>query len=254
MFPKYFPFVVFFFLATHSALAVYPCRPPTSMPFSQTIILLYCGAIRRAPSDADINHWSSVAKANGKETMVNGILFSQEARKNYVSAIYWNLLGRTAVGDPGSNYWVQQLGNGQSIEFVVAGVAASSEFLERSKRETGVKDSHQAFIHGLYRLLLGRKADSGGFTWWLNRLNQLNGSRYQVAVEIARSTEYRGQFLRNTYTNPPYKHMEYAPTVSPFVPPVSHIELAARTSTLPLLEMVRQRFLSTGAEVIYFEE
>jgi len=106
----------------------------------------------------------------------------------FISRLYLNALGRTASsGD--INAWAPALKNyTQTGEYAVHGVFGSPEYSGRNR-------SNSQFIYDVYRAILGRDPDSGGYNTWLNELNA-GRSREDVFYSFTRSTEFDEQCSR----------------------------------------------------------
>jgi methionine-rich copper-binding protein CopC len=84
----------------------------------------------------------------------------------------------------GLGFWMGQLDHGLSLNEVAGNFMASAEF----QSLYGAAPSNQQFINLLYTNVLGRAADSGGFSFWDGALQ--NGStREQVLTAFSESAE-----------------------------------------------------------------
>ena len=112
----------------------------------------------------------------------------------------------------GYGYWTGKLRNGSSLKKVSDTFAASSEF----KTKYGSL-SNTAFVNRVYENVLKRQPDSGGRTYWVNKLNNKTASRGQVMLNFSESSEnvnkmdsevgsvlLRSAMLRRMPTTPEY--------------------------------------------------
>ena len=89
---------------------------------------------------------------------------------------YRTYLGRSALRDPASAGWIDQLRRGRSPTSVLAGILGSREYFNR------VGGTMPAFIRAIYRQAVGRPATPGEVTFWLRRANIQ--SRRDIAYDI----------------------------------------------------------------------
>src|SRR5581483_2977731 len=75
---------------------------------------------------------------------------------------------------------------------LAASLASSSEFF------TTAGGTNLGFVDALYRVVLGRTADSAGETFWVNKL-ATGSSRYSVALGFVTSGEDNVDFIEQTY-------------------------------------------------------
>jgi hypothetical protein len=98
--------------------------------------------------------------------------------------LYQATFDRTPDND-GLKFWVDYLDDGKSIRDAAAGFISSMEF----QREYGTNPSNTAFAAALYENVLGRAADAGGLTYWVNQLNSGAMSKADVLVGFSESAE-----------------------------------------------------------------
>lgn len=101
--------------------------------------------------------------------------------------LYEGLLGRDA-DYVGAETFTTAIDNGTSLTDVTQSFLTSSEYQN---------DLNDEFVEGLYTSLLGREADGGGETSWLNLLAS-GASRADVAAGFANSAEGQEAVLGNT--------------------------------------------------------
>ena len=124
--------------------------------------------------------------------VAEAIAHSAEYYANFViKPAYLNLLGR-AADQSGVDYWTQQMVGGLTDQELEAGFVASDEFY------TNAGGTNAAWINAVYKLLLGRPADTGGQTYWNGQL-QGGATRYDVALRIANSAENNTQLINADY-------------------------------------------------------
>ena len=66
----------------------------------------------------------------------------------------------------GLGYWIKMMDNGQTLEQVAAGFAASKEFADLY----GARPSDAQFVELLYQNVLHRAAEGDGYNYWMNVL------------------------------------------------------------------------------------
>ena len=107
----------------------------------------------------------------------------------FVSRLYKVGLGRNADGG-GLNYWINSLSSRRlSGGQVARGFFFSREYINKHT-------SNSFFVYTLYKAMLGRNPDPGGFNNWVNKLNQ-GQSRASVLNGFIYSAEFRR--LANRY-------------------------------------------------------
>lgn len=94
----------------------------------------------------------------------------------------------------GLSYWIGQLQRGLPLGAVSSSFAASHEF----RATYGGLDDGQ-FVRLVYRNVLDRSPDSGGYSFWLGRLRSGRVTRGGVMTGFSESSE----FVRLTHTTPP---------------------------------------------------
>lgn len=151
------------------------------------VIDLYKDVLVREPDPFGFSAWTSII-TTGRLTraeVAQEFMRSDEARLRslYIIKLYLGILLR----DPdyeGWRAWTGALARTESRPAIVAGFLNSPEFQLRYGSLTD-----EAFIRQLYRNLLGREADPGGFEAWKRAL-ALGTSRNDVAVGFLDSAEF----------------------------------------------------------------
>jgi hypothetical protein len=105
-----------------------------------------------------------------------------------VRGFYERFLGRAALNGEEQG-WVNMLLGGQTEENVLSAFLSTEEFGRRAAAMAGSLTPDEAFIQGLYALLLLRVATDEEITGWLTALPTLG--RRGVAHSLLRSLEYR---------------------------------------------------------------
>lgn len=116
---------------------------------------------------------------------------SPEHGRLVVTQAYEDYLGR-APDSAGLDYWVGALGRGVTDEQLAASMVASDEFFAAAGGD------NRAWVDALYLKLLGRTAEGGGESSWLNALSQ-GETRFQVALAIAASPEHEASIVTADY-------------------------------------------------------
>jgi hypothetical protein len=123
----------------------------------------------------------------------------QEAATEFVRLVrgfYERFLGRPAVNGEESG-WVSMLLGGQTEEQVLSAFLSTEEFGRRAAEMAASVTPDEAFIAGLYALLLLRVAADEELTGWLTALPTLG--RRGVALALLRSVEYRRRQVESFY-------------------------------------------------------
>lgn len=99
-----------------------------------------------------------------------------------IARLYQAYLGRPA--DAGVVYWIQHRTAGDSLATVAAAFEASPEFTQKYGQL-----SNSGFVDLVYRDVIGRAPDSGGYNYWLSRLNA-GMSRSTLMIGFSESPEF----------------------------------------------------------------
>lgn len=153
---------------------------------------LYPLLLHRSADANGAAYWTNLLNSLGntaaaRAQIVTDIEQSPEYLNDVVTALYQHYLERAP--DPGAQGWVTDLEKGATIEQVTAGIASSSEFFQKEAQET-----NSGYLSALYKAILGRTPDIGGFTFWLGQLNS-GVSRAAVAMGFLTSLEYRADLI-----------------------------------------------------------
>ncbi|HVW36911.1 MAG TPA: DUF4214 domain-containing protein, partial [Pirellulales bacterium] len=133
---------------------------------------------------------------------------SDEYYANFViKPDYLKLLGR-AADDGAVTYWTAQMQAGLTDQQFEAGLIASDEFYKSAENfdsapdadDTSIADTdhNTDWVDAVYKLLLGRTADSGGEAYWTKQLAS-GVSRGDVALSIANGAENNSQLINADY-------------------------------------------------------
>ncbi|HET6883847.1 MAG TPA: DUF4214 domain-containing protein, partial [Pirellulales bacterium] len=109
----------------------------------------------------------------------------------------------------GVTFWTQKMHNGLTDQQLEAGFIASDEFYAKAGEsfdpapdadDTAASDTdhNTDWIDAVYKLLLGRNADSGGEQFFNSQLNA-GVTRGDVALRIANSAENDTQLINDDY-------------------------------------------------------
>jgi virginiamycin B lyase len=156
------------------------------------VTALYHDLLGRTPDDGGLNYWTQLLNTGTtREQVALAIWQSAEHFTLEVNTYYQTFLHRAADAG-GLAYWVGALQAGADETTIIQGFLTSSEYLQAHPDNIG-------YINALYSDLLGRPADSAGFTYWTNLLNS-GTSRVQVAHGFVHSGEYEGHLLDLLYS------------------------------------------------------
>lgn len=97
--------------------------------------------------------------------------------------LYQATFDRTPDND-GVKWWVAELDGGMSAHEAAAGFAHSNEF-----RATYGELDNEAFVSAIYENVLGRSAESAGYSYWLGELESGRMDRGQVLLGFSESEE-----------------------------------------------------------------
>ena len=86
----------------------------------------------------------------------------------------------------GLQYWVNQYRQGTALDSISQAFAQSQEFINRYGAL-----SNENFVTLVYQNVLGRPPDPGGYSFWLDQLNNGGMSRGQVMLGFSESAEYK---------------------------------------------------------------
>ncbi|MGH7194762.1 MAG: DUF4214 domain-containing protein, partial [Candidatus Saccharimonadales bacterium] len=115
----------------------------------------------------------------------------QEHTTAAISAAYQKLLHR-AADQPGLDYWTTRLASGLTDGNLLAGIAASPEYMNRA-------GSVSSWIDNAYQDLLGRPADPAGQSYWLAQMTS-GLSHYDVASRLLAGGEGQLAQIANAYS------------------------------------------------------
>lgn len=117
-------------------------------------------------------------------SIARGFVFSTENCRNLATSLYFWLLDRAP--DPGGlDGWSAALQGGTSRQDVILGFLCSSEY-------QAANPAPEQFVYSLYRRILGREPDPGGFAGWVGALN--GGA---AVVDVARGFLFSEEYARN---------------------------------------------------------
>jgi len=153
-----------------------------SASYSTTIAGIYRDYLGRDADQAGLTYWSSQL-ANGSMTLasvINTVMNSAEYQNRAaVERLYQTYLGRSA-DSAGLNYWTGQLGSGaMTLNAIAVALIGSAEY----------QGNLQASLNQLYVAYLGRKADQGGLSHWVQQITSGGMSIASVKAAIAGSAE-----------------------------------------------------------------
>lgn len=87
--------------------------------------------------------------------------------------------------DVGLGYWIQQIDNGLSLNDVAGSFLLSEEFRDLY----GSSPAPESYVYELYRNILQREPDGGGFDYWVGEIRSGNASDAEVLALFAESPE-----------------------------------------------------------------
>ena len=189
---------------------------------------LYRELLGREPDPQGLASWLASLGQTGdtpglRARIVQSFLNSSEYAGHWVSCVYETFLQR-APDAGGLQFWAQQLGRpgsqqGPGEQAVLAALVSSPEYVSL---HGGANDG---WIEGLYQDVLGRIADAGGSTFWLQLANAPGMDRTQFARVFLSSTEAVHKLLNANYPATPTS----ASLPAPGTPAAGAYALAALT-------------------------
>jgi Ca2+-binding EF-hand superfamily protein len=106
--------------------------------------------------------------------------------RRVVDELYRHMLERTA--DPSSQSWVDRLSSGMTVRELVRQIAKSPEHMQRFHKTSEGASANRNTVGDMYRHILGRQPDPGG---WDSMTNLANQSGPEAVVDrIVNSEEY----------------------------------------------------------------
>lgn len=116
-----------------------------------------------------------------------------EGTRAAIELMYRNMLGRAGDKD-GVDFWVNAMRSGNvSLTDVINGIKTSPEYKSTGRDEPAYNDPSRSTVEGLYQSLLGRSADSGGASFWLEAMGSRGATIESIQAAILRSEEYAGR-------------------------------------------------------------
>ena len=160
---------------------------------AQFVTAVYHDVLGRAPDADGLAHWvQMLGKGAAASSVADAIGHSDEYYANFViKPDYLKLLNRAADA-AGVKYWTAKLQAGATDQELEAELAASTEFYQNA----GGTDA--AWIDAVYRLLLGRPADTTGKSYWNVRMSA-GQSLLETAQRIAGGQENNSQLINDDY-------------------------------------------------------
>lgn len=162
---------------------------------------LYGAALGRAPDVIGLGYWTS--RLEGGESLSDiavGFLTAPEFAARYgnpdargfVTLLYENVLDR-APDSGGMDYWLGQLGAGQSRAQVLTGFSESAEYINRvgPPGEAGLWAADPLAVQVLryYTVALDRLPDADGLAYWITA-RQNGTSTAQMGADFITSAEF----------------------------------------------------------------
>ncbi len=157
---------------------------------------VYLDLLGRPADPNGLAFWSDQMEQQDvpRQTVVAGILNSDEYRQNYIVKLYQDLLNRTPLL-PEIQVHLNDLRAGETYERLTANFLASPEYyLREGRQDPGV------YTNAIYQYVLGHAASPAAVQFWTGFL-QGGGTRLDMAMQILTSPEAYGVFVRKQYVN-----------------------------------------------------
>ncbi|MFI9172972.1 matrixin family metalloprotease [Streptomyces lincolnensis] len=153
---------------------------------------LYRDILGRRFDDEGLDGWVRGLFAGASpQDVARGFVYSEEHSGQIATDLYFSLLDR-APEPAGLAGWRSQLQQGMGRQSAIVAFLDSSEYRNKHPQD-------DAFIDSLYRRLLRRPPDAGGFDFWRQRMRD-GMPRFEVARGFILSDEYCRAFSRSLYT------------------------------------------------------
>lgn len=163
---------------------------------------LYVDILGRGADAYGLNYYTTMLRNGAARTdVIDSIWSSNESLGRVVDGLYGQYLQRRADAF-GRGYWISQLAQGVTVDDVAQAMLSSAEYATRHA-------GNSAFVDALYRDILGRNADAGGRTLWLNQLASGVG-RDAVIQSFLRSTERVDRVINSLYSGILRRGVDYA--------------------------------------------
>lgn len=169
----------------------------TTVANQEYVQAVYQDVLGRAADPGGLTYWTRNLDAGvAIDSVAASIAHSDEYYANFViRPAYANLLGRTA-DDAGVAYWTAQMDAGVTDQMLEADLVSSGGTSGEFYMDAG--GTNTLWIDAIYKLLLGRTADTNGESYWNGQL-AAGQSLNQVAQRIASSQENDTQLINNDY-------------------------------------------------------
>ncbi|MFD7914397.1 DUF4214 domain-containing protein [Streptomyces sp. NPDC059752] len=152
---------------------------------------LYRDVLGRRFDNNGLDYWVRKLFSNtSTDQVARAFLYSLENSGRLATDLYFTLLDR-APEPAGLNHWRTQLAGGLGRQAAIVAFLDSAEY-------RGKYPANEAFIDSLYRRLLRRPPDAGGFQYWKSAMTG-GTSRYEVARGFVLSDEYCRAYARSLY-------------------------------------------------------
>jgi peptidoglycan hydrolase-like amidase len=153
-------------------------------PEARFIDAAYLVFFGRAASMEEKAYWYPVVRRGERWRLTGALAVSDEWAGREIDQLYTTILGR-APDAGGRAFWLDQVRRGATIETIAVGFYASAEYYARNG------SSAAGYVGGLYRDILGRAPDPGGFAYWVGSLDARRIDRAGVARSFYASIESR---------------------------------------------------------------
>lgn len=175
---------------------------------------LYETLLSRAADPEGLNDWTNQLKSGTKTgvDIIQGFVLSNEftsanySDEQYVDLLYKGLFDRAADAE-GRQGWLNNLSDGLSRTYVLAGFIGSQEYqnlcarygiLPGQLQSTEPSDKNAditRFVSYLYRYLLNRNADASGLNTWVTALSSHKSTASSVVYGFVFSDEFKQRSL-----------------------------------------------------------
>lgn len=144
----------------------------------------YAVFARRSANSTEKAHWGPIVQSGNRLALTTALARGESWAGQMLDELYRTVLGRKADAG-GKAYWMDQIARGYPLE------KAAVEFYGSSEYFTSRGGTNTSFLHGLYKDLLHRTADSSGMSYWKPLLDRGRLTRSGVAWSSYQGIESR---------------------------------------------------------------
>ena len=186
---------------------------------------LYTKALNRNAEASGLQYWTNqlVSRSNTAAQAVQGFFNSKEflnakhSDEEFLNRAYLTMLDRKPDKN-GKKYWLDKIKKGVSRDGVLKGFVDSNEFIKLCndygiERGTIVipvdKNKLSGFVTRLYTKALGRKAETSGLNYWVNKIASSAKPRQEAHNTATNGFFHSQEFLNKKINNSDFVKILY---------------------------------------------